>query len=271
MKYFGQLSIGLFATLLSFSVHADVLVLVHGYMGSADSWEKSGVNGVLNTNGWHRAGILAGPRLIPGPGPGAQAVNKTYSVELPSLAPMMVQADHLQAMLRRVSTLNPGQPVIIAAHSAGGVVARIALVRGAVPNAKALITIATPHLGTGRAIQALEATNSSWPVGVVKNLFSNGLYRTVKNSRGALVDLMPAQPGSLLYWLNRQPHPEIAYYAILRTGPVGLGDELVPVFSQDMNNVPALEGRSEVIALASGHSLNREDGQSLVDILSGSH
>jgi len=269
MKYYSQLSVWLFAAFISFSAHADVLVLVHGYMGSADSWESSGVNGVLDSNGWHRAGILAGPRLTPGPG--ARAVNKTYVVELPSLAPMMVQADHLQAMLRQVSTLNPGQPMIIAAHSAGGVVARIALVRGAVPNAKALITIATPHLGTGRAIQALEATSSSWPVGVVKNLFSNGLYRTVKNSRGALIDLTPAQPGSLLFWLNRQPHPEIAYYTILRTGPVGLGDELVPVFSQDMNNVPALKGRSQVLALASGHSLNREDGRALVDILSGNH
>lgn len=39
-------------------LQADVAVLVHGYLGSASSWESSGVNAVLVANGWKRAGVL---------------------------------------------------------------------------------------------------------------------------------------------------------------------------------------------------------------------
>ena len=253
---------------LAFSpARAEVLVLVHGYMGSAASWETSGVNAVLEANGWQRAGILAGPRLIPAPTKGEG--NKAYAVELPSLAPMMIQADYLQAMLQQIRTWHPQQDIIIAAHSAGGVVARIALVRGGAPGVRALIAIATPHLGTSRAIEALEATDGSGPIGWIKDMFGGGLYHSVKRSRGALLDLTPEYPGNLLFWLNRQPQPEISYVSIVRSGPVGLGDELVPVFSQDMNNVQMLRGRSQTLAVASGHELNPLDGAALVQVLSG--
>ena len=94
-----------------------------------------------------------------------------------------------------------------------------------------------------------------------------GSYRAVKSSRGALLDLTPAYPGSLLHWLNAQPHPQIAYYSIVTPGPVGMGDELVPVFSQDMNNVPVLNGRSKTIAVPGGHSLNPQVGIALIEIL----
>lgn len=250
---------------MAFSARADVLVLIHGYMGSAISWEASGINALLDVNGWRRSGILAGPQLI-GYVDKVQE-NKSYAVELPSLAPMMVQADHLQAMLQRINTLHPGEAVIIAAHSAGGVVARLVLTRAGVADVKALITVASPHLGTARASQALDATDTPWPLCLVENFFSNGSYRAVKSSRGALIDLTPAYPGSMLYWLNQQPHPEIAYYSIVTPGPVGLGDELVPAFSQDMNNVPALQGRSKMVAVAGGHSLNPQIGIALNEIL----
>ncbi len=241
---------------------ADVLVLVHGYLGGAASWEASGINGMLQANGWHRAGVLPGGALLtPAVEPEG---NRAYSVQLPSLAPMMIQADHLQAMLQEVSAMNPGQPVIIAAHSAGGVVARIVLARGGVQDAKALITIASPHLGTTRAIQALDATDTPWPFCIVRNFFSNGAYRAIKNSRGALLDLTPASPGSLLFWLNGQPHPDIGYHSIISTGPQGIGDELVPLFSQDMNNVPALRGRSAVTTVVNGHGLDPQDGHALI-------
>ncbi len=256
-----------FALLLSLPARADVLVLIHGYMGSAASWELSGVNAVLEANGWARAGIQAGPQLIPGPG--LKAKNKVYAVELPSLAPLMIQADQLQGELQQIAARHPGEPIILAAHSAGGVVARIALVRSGVPNANALITIASPHLGTLRAVEALDATDDSGPFGFIKDFFGGGLYHTVKASWGALLDLTPAAPGNLLFWLNQQPHPDIRYVSILRTGPVGLGDELVPVFSQDMNNVPALRGRSERVPAYAGHALLPQDGEMLVKLLAG--
>ena len=141
------------------------------------------------------------------------------------------------------------------------------LVQNRVPRAKALITIASPHLGTGRAIEALEATDDPFPFSLLKDFFSGGLYDLVRDSRGVLVDLTPARPGSLLYWLNAQPHPDIAYVSILRPGPVGLGDELVPAYSQDMNNVPALAGRSSTLSLPVGHSLQPLDGLKLLETL----
>lgn len=164
------------------AARADVLVLVHGYLGSAASWEVGGINEVLAANGWQRAGVVAGGRFLPVPDSGR--TKRVYSVELPSLAPLLVQADHLQGMLRQIAGLNPGHSLVIAAHSAGGVVARVLLVRGGVPNAKALITIASPHLGTLRAVQALDASDTPWPLCLVQNFFSNGAYRVVKESRG---------------------------------------------------------------------------------------
>jgi len=267
MNSLSRFVVVIFALLISMSARADVLVLVHGYMGSAASWEASGINQVLEANGWARAGIQVGPQLIPGPG--IKAKNKVYAVELPSLAPMMIQADQLQLALQQIAARHPGEPITLAAHSAGGIVARVALVRGGVPNAKALITIASPHLGTLQAVAALDATDDSGPIGWIKDFFGGDLYHTVKASWGALLDLTPAAPGNLLFWLNQQPYPDIRYVSILRTGPVGLGDELVPVFSQDMNNVPALRGRSERIPANTGHALLPEDGEMLVKLLRG--
>lgn len=268
MKPSGRFITILLLALAVAPVRAEVLVLVHGYMGSAASWENSGVNAALEANGWQRAGVLAAAQLFPGPGYRGDG-NKAYAVELPSLAPMMVQADYLQGMLQQIHALHPDDDIIVAAHSAGGVVARIVLVRGGAPDVRALIAIATPHLGTGRAIEALDATDDGGPVGWFKDMFGGGLYHSVKRSRGALLDLTPEYPGNLLFWLNRQPQPDIDYVSIVRSGPVGMGDEVVPVFSQDMNNVQALSGRSRTLAVASGHELNPLDGAALVQVLSG--
>ncbi|MCB1758628.1 MAG: alpha/beta fold hydrolase [Gammaproteobacteria bacterium] len=244
---------------------ADVLVLVHGYMGSAASWEYSGINAMLAANGWPRSGVLAGGALI---APSAvPTANSSYAVELPSLAPALVQADHLQALLTQVAARHPGEAMVLVGHSAGGVIARLVLARGGAPGAKALITIATPHLGTERALQAIDATDTPWPFCLVQNFFSDGAYSAVKRSRGVLLDLSPAYPGSLLHWLNAQPHPDISYHSIVTPGPAGLGDELVPAFSQDMNRVTALAGRAETHLVASGHSLNPATGAALVAIL----
>jgi len=267
----GHLALAGLLVLSAFSARADVAVLVHGYLGNAASWEYSGVNAALEGAGWPRAGVVvagpAGPQIIPGPG--RQAANKSYSVELPSIAPVMLQADMLGAMLKRLSAKHPDESIVLVGHSAGGVVARAALVRGQAPGATRLITLASPHLGTIRAVQALDYTDDGWPMSWFKEFFSGGIYDVLEDSWGLLLDLVPPAPGNFLYWLDGQPHPEIQYVSIVRTGPVGLGDELVPVYSQDMNNVPALRGRSEVRVAPAGHLLNPADGLLLAQLLNG--
>lgn len=251
--------------LQSLPASPDVLVLVHGYLGSAGSWETSGVNSVLVRNGWQRAGVATPAGLVSVPE--VKSNNRIYTVELPSLAPIGLQADLLGRQVSAITVKHPDEPVILVGHSAGGVVARMLLVRNGVPKAKALITIASPHLGTARAIEALEATDDPFPLSMLKEFFAGETYQVVRDSWGVLLDLTPAQPGGLLHWLNQQPHPAIAYISILRPGPVGVGDELVPLFSQDMNNVQALAGRAEAQMVPHSHALQPADGVKLVEIL----
>jgi pimeloyl-ACP methyl ester carboxylesterase len=251
--------------LQSLPASPDVLILVHGYLGSAGSWEVSGVNTILEQHGWQRGGIATPAGLVPAAG--GQSANKVYTVELPSMAPIGLQAVLLGREVNAITALHPTEPVVLVGHSAGGVVARLLLVQHGAPKAKALITIASPHLGTARAIEALEATDDPFPISMIKDFFGGGLYDVVRDSWGVLVDLTPARPGNLLYWLNAQPHPDITYISILRPGPVGLGDELVPAFSQDMNNVYTLAGKSSTYTLPVSHQLQPADGLKLVEVL----
>jgi pimeloyl-ACP methyl ester carboxylesterase len=251
--------------LVSTVAQADLVVLVHGYLGSAASWDVSSVNSILEQSGWRRAGVATPSGLLSPPV--AMDGDSFYTVELPSMAPVLIQADLLARMLEALERRHEGEPVILVGHSAGGVVARIALVRGVVKRPKALITIATPHLGTLRAVEALEETDDPFPICMVKTFFTGDLYDILRDSRQVLLDLTPERPGNLLFWLNRQVHPDIDYVSVVRSGPMGVGDELVPVFSQDMNNIEALKGRSRVIALPVSHTLQPADGRVLVDLL----
>ncbi|MCW8907923.1 MAG: hypothetical protein OQL28_11800, partial [Sedimenticola sp.] len=69
MKRVNSMIAGVLLGLVSCLAQAEVAVLVHGYLGSADSWEQSGVNSVLVAEGWKRAGILRadpyGVELVP--------------------------------------------------------------------------------------------------------------------------------------------------------------------------------------------------------------
>lgn len=252
---------------------ADVLVLVHGYLGSAQSWDASGITAELERHGWQRAGLFitgpAGTRLMPSPGNTGD--QKYYTVDLPSAAPVLIQAFHLRQILQSIGTLHANESISIAGHSAGGVVARVALVRGDIKNIKSLITIASPHLGTGRAEQALDATDIPFPLSMVTDFFGGATYDTVMRSRSLFVDLVRQRPGSLLYWLNTQPHPDIEYFSVVRGQPAIIsGDYIVPGYSQDMNNVPVLQGRSLLIRVNnSNHGLNMLDGSVIASVLAG--
>ena len=258
--------------LLTRNVGAEIVVLIHGYLGDARSWERSGVNTALAERGWLRAGIIEPGFQYPMlPLPLARSPNKVYSIELPSTAPLAIQADFLSHALRALEARHNGENISLVGHSAGGVVARMALVRNVPRSGKVhrLITIASPHLGTERALEALDATQSGGPFGLVKDLFGGGTYHTVKQSWPVLQDLAPPQQGNALYWLNRQNHPDIQYVSIVRRSAYGLGDELVPGFSQDMNNVPYLKGKSRIYIVPAEHSLVPPDGAMLATILSG--
>jgi len=266
----------LFLLLLSVSginAKADILVLVHGYLASAESWEASGINNLLDANGWKRGGLISSsPGTVASVyvGPGKDAANKVYVVDLPAEAPIVVQTDQFIGMLATIQTMHPDESLIIVGHSAGGVVARMALVRGNPDNIKALITIASPHVGTTRANQAIDATDESGPFGFVKGFFGGSGYDALRRSRGLLYDLAHPHPGNLLYWLNMQKHPDIKYVSVVRLNPVGFaGDELVPGYSQDMNNVPTIQGHSSVIVTPAGHTLVAQDGGTLLQILNG--
>ncbi|MBF0357910.1 MAG: alpha/beta fold hydrolase [Magnetococcales bacterium] len=262
----------LFIICFSGGAKADVLVLVHGYMGSPGSWEESGAVSVMENNGWHRAGIIStdpggGVHLLPALA-GQSKKNKVYIVSLPSKAPIVFQVQHLQLMLEFLNQRHSSEPFILAGHSVGGVVARLALVKGAVPNPKALITIASPHLGTPRAGQALDITDSPWPVEVFKDIFGGPVYHTLKSSRSLYYDISGQWPGSLLYHLNNSPHPDINYISVIRGESFMIwGDSVVPTVSQDMNNVRMLKGKSAVYTTGTGHSLVAGDGFLLTEIL----
>jgi len=254
---------------------ADVLVLVHGYLGSAQSWAESGVMDRLNNRGYRLAGVYGhgtgGIGFVPTTRD--KPAKPVYTVNLPSQAPVVIQADWLAAFLRDIRQRHPDEALTVAAHSAGGVVARMTLVRHGAQGIDHLITIATPHLGTGRAVQALQATDNGGMFGflrgwAVRRATGDAVYATLQRSRGVLVDLAPPAPGNLLFWLNQQPHPDIRYTSIMRIGTFSMpGDQVVPPLSQDLNRTPALAGQVTTYSMAQGHLLTAQDGDLIGNLL----
>lgn len=271
---FTQLFIS-FALLASFSSQADVLVLVHGWRSNADSWISSGVYSVLVGNGWQDAGMtLVSPASVHLMQPeNTTGKNKLYRVSLPAHMGLQAQADLLKLQLNYLRQLHNEDRFIIAAHSAGGVVSRLVLAQQEFPEIKMLITIATPHLGTYRAAEGLDIGHSKpffcpGPgVEILKNFMGGEDYRYLRNSDRLLVDLLPARYGTMLNWLNHQPHPGIQYHSIIKQRFSSDNDGLVPVFSQDMNNIQALRGRSTAHWSESNHALAPQDGMMIVNIL----
>ena len=258
--------------MLSQPVRADVVLLIHGYLSGAQGWDAHGITGALERNDWQRAGVYltgpAGPQLIPAAG--KSAANKFYAADLASEAPIMLQVMQLQQVLHAINSDHPGEPLVLVGHSAGGIVARMALVRGDAANVRALITIASPHLGTVRAEQALDASDVPFPLSIMADVFAGETYDIARRSRGLYVDLVRPRPGTLLYWLNAQTHPDIKYFSIVRGEAArGLGDYVVPGYSQDMNNVPALRGRSTLVTVPADHFLTPMDGDIIASLVAG--
>ncbi len=256
-------------------LRADVVVMVHGWAANADTWLSSGVHARMLKSGWQDAGMISTtPGGISHMGPSAEKFNNSlYRVHLPAQAPMLVQASHLHAQLDYIRNRHVGEKISIVAHSAGGIVARLVLIKTDAPEIDTLITIASPHLGSHRAVDGLDIAHSKpffcpGPgIDLIKNIAGGDRYRYLRDSSAALVDLVPESYGGILAWLNRQIHPDINYHSIIKQTPGNNGDEIVPAFSQDMNQVEAIRGRSVTHMSVSSHALNPGDGELLVSIL----
>ncbi|OOZ37766.1 esterase/lipase family protein, partial [Solemya elarraichensis gill symbiont] len=104
------------------TARAEVIVFVHGYLGSAHSWTTSGITAELNKAGWAHVGL-------PANGDQPKADKSFYTVELPSLAPVTMQAGWLKSIVDEITLKNPEQNLTLVGHSAGGVVSRLMLIQ----------------------------------------------------------------------------------------------------------------------------------------------
>lgn len=270
MAFFGRMA-SVMACVLAIlaavsSARADGMLLVHGYFSGVTTWEKNGVLAELERGGWRQGGVFTATpagvtRRLDGAEPPGLA---WYLADLPSEAPIPLQARLLVEMMTAVAERHPGQRLVLVGHSAGGVVARMAMVQNPKIAVDTLITIASPHLGTDKA--EIAGLLASTPLAMVTPMFSGA--DTLNRSGQLYADLVRERPGSLLYWLNRQPHPEGRYVGVVREAGFALwGDNTVPSWSQDLGNVAVLKGRSRAIRSGSEHQLEAADGQVILDVL----
>lgn len=263
MKRLLTLFTGLCMTLFSIAASADVLLLVHGYMGNANSWLQSGVVQQLDRSGWTPTAVVSAAGTAPlGPVSG-NTENPLYLAELSSLAPLQLQTDELLTIISRLQQRHPDQNIRLVGHSAGGIVSRLAVLRLNGGPVTQLVTIASPHLGTPRAIDGLEVADDSGPIGILKSFFGGNDYQALRHSQLLLTELTPIVPGHPLFLANQSAHPDIQYISIIHTGD----DNIVPSFSQDMNQVTPLRGKSHRYIIGGPHVLFPGDGTLLSALL----
>lgn len=244
---------------------AQVMILLHGHLGSSIDWRISGFTGVLQDAGWRDGGVIDTVQNTTDlkPLPAADPADTFYSLDLPSEASLTVQADRLDAALKRILPRHSGEALLFTGFSAGGVVARLYMVRHPRLPVRALCTIAAPHLGTESAEIALLAADS--PLSEYATLFG---AEFINQSQALYKDLVRERPDSFLYKLNREPHPAAQYIALVRiNSEAEPGDLVVPVYSQDMNNVIALRGRVQTLSGPGVHGVLADDARHLLKTL----
>lgn len=255
----------LFIALLPGAAAAEALVLIQGYQGDDDPWRRSGVATAFVRAGWQDGGhLMEGPDGVRRNGPANKSSQSFYTLALPTEAPLLLQSRVLERYMAYLLARHEGESFYLIGHSAGGVLARLYMVQHPTVRINALITIASPHLGTGSAEVGVLAGQS--PLGWVAPLMG---AQSLNRSQGLFYDLSREQPGNLLFWLNRQPHPESRYIAVVHQdgGLFGLGELVVPAWSQDMNNVATLRGAVVTVPVSGEHALHPGDGPLLLDLL----
>lgn len=179
---------------LSPRVYGASLILIQGYQAKAEEWRDSGIVGLLMAAGWNDGGELdsSNQPLAHLPGP------RFFTLDMDTNAPLMQQLEQLQVRLSRVREEYPGESLILAGHSAGGVLGRLYMVRQPEADVGALITFSSPHLGTEVAEFAIILGSS--PLGWASNWL--GEYDLLGRSQGLYFDLIRERPGSLLSTLR---------------------------------------------------------------------
>ncbi len=268
MKLFPFLIAGL--VFVCNNVQADTLLLAHGYMGSSQQWHRAGIVTQLDRVGWHHAGnlnlvneVVRVQKLVP------SGMRRMYTLSFQSEKSIQAQAEQMHKYVEHIRQHHPDEQIILVGHSAGGVVARLYMVEQYRDDLIALITIASPHLGTDKAeyVELLSQNLFAW-LEPIPGL--NTLYK----SQGLFFDLIPNRSDNLIGWLNYQVHPAAQYFSIVREpsddsimANIPVQDFIVPTWSQDMNEVYALRGRSKTYRLGTMHGLSKKDGELLQKIL----
>ena len=260
-----RLLLALAALMLVSTGSAATVLLVHGYLSNPNDWRRAGVVAELGRSGWTDAGTVSPSEsgVVRAPETTGGAESRLYTVALPDHAPLQVQAGLLADAVYWVHKRHPNEALAVVGHSAGGVVARLMMVQQPQTRISELISIASPHLGTESANLGVLAGES--PLAELAPLLGAGKFT---QSLGLYQDLVLEHPGSLLYWLNRQDHPPARYVCAVRENDgMDLGELVVPAWSQDLNQVQALQGRAERHVLSGYHGLSETDGKWLADIL----
>ncbi|MCP5152135.1 MAG: hypothetical protein H6983_25585 [Ectothiorhodospiraceae bacterium] len=183
----------------------------------------------------------------------------------------------LDRYLRHLVEAHPGESLTLVGHSAGGVLARLQMVKHPDVPVATLITIASPHLGLevadiaarlgGELMQELARSLGEPMAEELVRRFGLGV---ANDTLSLLGELATERPGNLLHWLNHQPHPPARYVAVVRdtATPIGfLGHLLLSSRSQDMGNVEALHGRVTTVRFGEDHLLTADDGPFLARLL----
>ena len=256
----------LLIALLPGYVAAQTLVLIPGFQSQGMDWRTSQVAAALQERGWVDGGNFTLTRKgMVNPVKLKQRPDKVfYSVDLVTEDKIAEQASMLQAYLQAIYALRD-EPLTLTGHSAGGVVARHWLVTANAVPVDALISIASPHLGTPLA--GLSSVLAESPD--IVNLAQAFGLGSLAEARGLYRDLREEQPGTYLFWLNRQAHPAIRYVSVVRSSErVDTSDIVVPVPSQDMNNVFTLRHKTERWDTEQAHFLTADDGYLLDWVMS---
>lgn len=267
-KKWGKSTLGIIffiLALLPFGGYAETIILIHGYSGGSQQWHEKGVLQVLQRAGFVYQGDLHAKRnhvyLAPVPLVQDQE-NIVYTVDLPDQLSIELQSVMLGIYLQSIYEKR-NEPFVLVGFSAGGVVARAWLTSNYHLPTKALMTIATPHLGAPLATYA--ETIRKTPLNILVEAVTPF---DLGNSKVLLQELRPVKPGSYLDWLNHLPHPDIVYYSIIRRDKSLLKkDYIVPLQSQDMNNVAGISGRSAALLTVGDHSLTPADGLYILQLL----
>jgi len=246
--------------LTALAARAETIVLIQGYQSKGADWRNSGITAELTRAGWADAG-----HLRRGAGFTRPVVPHFYTTELTTEAQLLSQLEELSGHIQKITEGREGETLILVGHSAGGVLGRLYMVKHPESDVAALITFSSPHLGTESAEMGMMLGQS--PMGMITRMLGeeNDL---LGRSQGLFFDLVRERPGSLLFWLNRQPHPQARYISVVRDEHLSwFGDMVVQVWSQDMNQVYSLRGRAVTIPTSGGHGITEEDGELLVKIL----